>query len=266
MATAERTGSAAVQGRLWGARANDWANVQEPAQSAYYDAVFDEIAMGPGARLLDVGCGSGVAAEIATERGARVTGLDTAEELVAIARDRVAAGTFDVGDLEDLPYADDTFDAVTSFNAVQYAAYPPLAVREAKRVAKRGAPIVILTWGRADRCEAAAYLAALGSLLPPAPPNAPGPFALSEPSALEELALEAGATPGASSDVETRWEYANLTTALRGLLAAGPAVRAIEHAGEPSVIRAVTDVLEPFVSADGSVRLENEFRYLIATA
>jgi hypothetical protein len=62
------------------------------------------------------------------------------------------------------------------------------------------------------------------------------------------------------------WEYADLETALRGLLAAGPAVRAIQVAGEDRVRAAVAESLVPFKRMDGSYLLDNTFRYLIAAA
>jgi 2-polyprenyl-3-methyl-5-hydroxy-6-metoxy-1,4-benzoquinol methylase len=67
-----------VQGELWGARARDWAEAQEPAQSGLYPPVFDAAGVGEGTSLLDVGCGSGVAAAIAHDRGAKVSGIDAA--------------------------------------------------------------------------------------------------------------------------------------------------------------------------------------------
>ena len=100
-----------------------------------------------------------------------------------------------MGELEDLPYADGSFDAVTGFNAFQYAAEPAAALREAARVTKPGGRVVAMIWGTAAECEAAAYLAAIGRLLPPPPPGAPGPFALSEPGVLEALLTRAGLDP-----------------------------------------------------------------------
>jgi 2-polyprenyl-3-methyl-5-hydroxy-6-metoxy-1,4-benzoquinol methylase len=79
------TGSATVQGELWGARARDWAEVQEPAQRELYPPVFDAAGVGEGTSLLDVGCGSGVAAAIAHARGAQVSGIDAALPFVEIA-------------------------------------------------------------------------------------------------------------------------------------------------------------------------------------
>jgi hypothetical protein len=55
----------------------------------------------------------------------------------------------------------------------------------------------------------------------------PGPFALSDETKLEALASEAGRMPGAVVDVLCLWVYPDLETALRGMLSAGPAERAI---------------------------------------
>src|SRR5919199_1247070 len=71
-------GSAQAQGELWGARARDWAEVQEPAQSGLYGPVLDAGGVGEGTRLLDAGCGSGVATAVAHGRGATVAGVDPA--------------------------------------------------------------------------------------------------------------------------------------------------------------------------------------------
>ena len=75
--------------RLWGARAKDWADIQEGQCRAVYVAVLDHLNIGPGISYLDAGCGSGMAAQIAAERGASVLGLDAAEDLISIAKSRV---------------------------------------------------------------------------------------------------------------------------------------------------------------------------------
>jgi 2-polyprenyl-3-methyl-5-hydroxy-6-metoxy-1,4-benzoquinol methylase len=67
-----------VQGRLWGTRAHDYAELAEAAFVPLYDAVFDAVEVGPATRLLDVGCGTGLAAQLAARRGAEVAGLDAA--------------------------------------------------------------------------------------------------------------------------------------------------------------------------------------------
>jgi hypothetical protein len=69
--------------------------------------------------------------------------------------------------------------------------------------------------------EATALAAALKPLLPPAPPNANGPFALSVPGKLEELATSAGLTPLEVFDVDAPWSYPDLATAQKGLGSSG---------------------------------------------
>ena len=133
-------GPASVQGPLWGARAQDWADLAEPAQIPFYEAVFDALDVGPTTRLLDAGCGAGLALQIAAKHGASVAGLDAAEGLVAVARRRSPDADVRLGDLEQLPFADAAFTAATSFNGVQYAADPDAALRELRRGAGAGEP------------------------------------------------------------------------------------------------------------------------------
>jgi ubiquinone/menaquinone biosynthesis C-methylase UbiE len=80
--------------------------------------------------LLDVGCGSGLALQLAAKRGASVSGLDASAGLLEVARQRLAEADLRQGDVEQLPWADDSFDAATAFNAVQYATDPVQALRE----------------------------------------------------------------------------------------------------------------------------------------
>ena len=57
--------SSPLNGRLWGARARDWAALQEIQCIPVYEAVMQRTAVGPGTRYLDVGCGAGTAAHMA---------------------------------------------------------------------------------------------------------------------------------------------------------------------------------------------------------
>jgi hypothetical protein len=167
--------------------------------------------------------------------------------------------------MEALPYANQTFDVVAGFSSFQFAASPVNALREAGRVSRSGT-VVVAVFGKREENESAAYIAALGSLLPPPPPGAPGPYALSADGALEALAAQAGMTPAAVETVSCPWEYPDERTALRGLLSSGPAIRAIQHAGENVVRDVVLSVLAPFKTGSGGYRLKNNFRYMIARA
>jgi SAM-dependent methyltransferase len=257
-------GSAQIQGPLWGALARTWAELAEPAQTPFYDAVFDALKIGEGTRLLDAGCGAGLALALAADRGATVAGLDASDGLLAVARERLPRADLRQGDLEQLPFADASFTAVTSFNAVQYASDPTRALRELSRVAEAGGPIAVVTWGEPQHSQMRDVLAAIGGLLPPPPPGAGGPFALSQPGALEALVESAGLTPGETGEVPTPYIYPDVETAVLAQTASGPAVRAAQHAGQQALHAALMTVMSGYRQPDGTVRLDNIFRYLIA--
>jgi uncharacterized glyoxalase superfamily protein PhnB len=230
-----------------------------------FEAIIKATGVGPGTSMLDVGCGAGLFCKMASDAGAAVAGFDAAEQMIAMARSRVPMGDFRVGDMEALPFADNSFDLVTGVNSFQFAANPVRALSEACRVAKPRASVVIATWGKPEDCEASAYLAALKPLSPPAPQNAPGPFALSKQEALEGIVRQAGLQPAGFHEVDAPFIYPNLEIALRGLLSAGPAIRAIQTSGEEKVRQAVTEVLERFRQPGGGYRMNNKFMFLVAS-
>jgi ubiquinone/menaquinone biosynthesis C-methylase UbiE len=123
-------------GQAWGARATDWAYLFEPYARAANEVVFDRLGVGAGVRLLDIACGSGLAASYAHRRGAVVGGLDAAAALVGIARTRTPEGDFRVGDMFALPFPDASFDVATSFNGIWKGCEAALV--EARRVLTPG--------------------------------------------------------------------------------------------------------------------------------
>jgi SAM-dependent methyltransferase len=259
-------GSAAIQGELWGARARDWADFQEPQHRRLFEEVIRRTAIGKDSVVLDVGCGAGGFSRLAAQAGAGVAGIDAAAPLVEIARERVPGGQFDVGDLELLPYEDDSFDVVTGLNSFQYAADPVAALAEAQRVARPGATVLALVWGREEHTELVDLLRALRPLLPPAPPNAPGPFALSYPGALDELVERSGLTPTDEGYIAATFEYADEATLLKANRSAGPAILAARNSGEAAVGDAIRGALAPYRTSSGSYRIETEWRFVLATA
>src|SRR5689334_10537672 len=80
--------------------------------------VVERAAVAPGERVVDVGCGTGNAALLAAERGARVTGVDPAVRLLGVAREQAAArglvADFAEGDAAHLPLGDGEAQAVLS--------------------------------------------------------------------------------------------------------------------------------------------------------
>ncbi|GAA4014419.1 class I SAM-dependent methyltransferase [Deinococcus rubellus] len=266
MTSEPRPRTAAVNAPLWGSRARDWADLQEGQCRPVYLAAYERLGLSAGCDHLDVGCGAGMAAQLAAERGASVRGLDASPNMLAIAQERVPTAEFLEGDLEVLPYADDRFDLVTGFNSFQYAGNPGIALGEAKRVTRPGGQVLIMTWGEPEEMEAASVVRTFGPLLPPPPPGAPGPFALSDEVALRAFATGAGLEPLEVFDVPLLWHYANLSTALRAQLSAGVAVRAINHSGEEAVQTAISRAMEPYRQPDGSYTIGASFRCLTARA
>ncbi len=126
--------------------------------------------------------------------------------------------------------------------------------------------MVVAVFGRPEENESHAFISAMGSLLPPPTPGAPGPSALSAEGALETLAINAGMTPGIVETIECPWDYPDEETALRGLLSSGPAIRAIQNKGEDVVRAAIQNAIAPFKAGLGGYHLKNSFRYMIATA
>jgi len=259
-------GSVAVQGVLWSERADDWARYMEPQMQPLYDAIIERASPLRGRVLLDAGCGSGGLSREAFARGARVSGYDAAPALIAIARERCVGPTFEIGDLEELPYTDEWFDVVVGVNSFQYCADPVAALREAHRVSKPRAKLFVAAWGRAEDCEATSYISAVNSVLPAAPPGAPGPFALSEDRALASLVESAGFRWEKTVDVQCEWRWADQESALRGMLAAGPAVRAIRAAGENRIRELVIEAIAPYRTSSGGYSIENVFRFVVARA
>src|SRR5689334_23176055 len=114
------TGSAERWGPLWGARPADWA-LSEDQQVPTYEDALGRVGLEPGQLVLDIGCGVGAFLRLVVARGGRAFGLDASPALVDVARRRVPDADLRVGDMEALPYDDDTFDLVCGFNSFFFA-------------------------------------------------------------------------------------------------------------------------------------------------
>ena len=261
--------SAEVQGELWGAKARDWADLQEPAWRPVYDHLIERAGVRPGTRLLDVGCGAGGALTAAREHGAEVAGLDASAALVAVARERLPGAAIEVGDMEALPFLDRAFDVVTSFNAFQFAADVGRALREARRVCRPGGRVAMLVWGPKDRCDLSREVLPPVFRLMPAPPSAPDapppPPPLAQPGVIESRFEAASLRPTDAGEMECDFLYPDVTTASRAIESAGGLVRVVREAGEVEVRRLLGDSLSRFVRPDGTVVLHNVFRWVLGT-
>lgn len=167
--------------------------------------------------------------------------------------------------MEDLPWADESFDLVTGFNSFFIAADMVSALGEACRVTRPDGRVAMTVFGRPERCESTDLFASLGQLMgSPKGSTAAGP-SLHEEGVLEALASEAGLTPQAAGYLEFTEEYPDLETMLRGYMAAPPFVRAARTAGPQAVRDALAEALRPLETPEGTHRLADEVRFLVAT-
>ena len=153
--------------------------------------------------MLDVGCGSGAFLRVAADHGATSAGIDASGALLEIARERVPDADLCQGDLQHLPYVDDCFDAVTGFNSFFFADDMVAALREAGRVAKPGAPVVIQVWGRPDRFDLGLMKGALARFTPPPPPGRLDPTELWRHGVLEDARRRRPASPPTALSTST---------------------------------------------------------------
>src|SRR5215207_3950088 len=194
--------SAEHNGHAWGLRARDWSETESQMRPSY-ELAIKRAGLRPGQTVLDAGCGSGAFLRAAADHGAVVSGIDASEALLEIARERVPDADLTLGDVQHLPYADDRFDAVCGFNSFFYADDMVAALREAGRVAKPGAPVVIQVFGRPEHFDLRLMKEVLARFAPPPPERSGGEAAgrdggrldagtLWQPGVLEALATEAG--------------------------------------------------------------------------
>jgi SAM-dependent methyltransferase len=144
--------------------------------------------VGPGTRLLDVACGTGVVAVTAARHGARVTALDLTPELLAVARDNARIAAVDIefheGDVEELPFERDAFDIVVSQYGHIFAPRPEAALAEMLRVLKSGGTIAFSTWP--PELYVGRLFTLVARYMPPAELKTPSPALWGDPNIVRD--------------------------------------------------------------------------------
>jgi SAM-dependent methyltransferase len=259
----EMSASARLWGELWGDRPREWAGTEEQ-QRPVYEAALERVGLGAGDRVLDVGCGTGVFLRLCADRGAEVSGLDASENLLAVARGRVPGADLRHGDMSALPFADNTFDLVTGFTSFFFADDMVEALREAGRVARPGAPVVIEVFGAPERCELERVK---GAIAPFRPPGEDGEeVRYWRPGMVAELAATAGLDVVEAFTCETAYAYPDEERFLAAMLAAGGAGAVAGPDREPELRAALVAALAGCRRPDGSYRIGNEWEVVIARA
>ena len=125
----------------------------------------------PGQRALDVCCGTGDISFALARAGAEVIGFDFSEAMLAVARRKLGGSNarpqFGQGDAQELPFAADTFDAVTVGYGLRNLPSWERGLEEMHRVAKPGGRLLVLDFGKPDnRLLRALYFFYLRRLVP----------------------------------------------------------------------------------------------------
>ena len=144
----------------------------------------------PGERILDLSTGTGWTSRLVARRGATVTGVDIAGDLLDAARANAdAAGLridYQIGDAESLPFDDASFDAVISTVGVMFATRQEAAAAELARVVRKGGRIALTTW--TPDGNVFAMFSVMKRYMPAPPVPAPrSPFEWGNPARVREL-------------------------------------------------------------------------------
>ncbi|HML08902.1 MAG TPA: class I SAM-dependent methyltransferase [Xanthobacteraceae bacterium] len=143
--------------------------------------------IGPGQKVLDVACGTGVVAVTAALIGAKVAGLDLTPVLIERAQQNAATAGVDIdfieGDAEVLPYPDAAFDVVVSQFGHIFAPRPAVVTKEMLRVLRPGGRIAFSTWPP-DSLPGRLF-AFVARHVPP-PPGAEPPAQWGDPNVIRE--------------------------------------------------------------------------------
>jgi len=256
--------TAEIQGKLWGQAPQDWATLQEPVHKPLWQAMLNETSVRSGTRILDAGCGGGGACLLAAERGALVSAVDASEGLIQFARSRAPEVDFRVGDIESLPYEDNSFDVVFAANSIQYAGDRVKALREFRRVCRPGGRIVSGLFGSPDKVAFRTIFAAVRDVLPE-PPAGGGPYELSMPGKLESLFEKAGLKLLTSGEVNCPFHYPDFETFWRAQNSAGPFQRAVQIAGKKKLRLVLLRAVELYRNGNGTILIQpNLYKYVVA--
>jgi SAM-dependent methyltransferase len=141
-----------------------------------------------GARVLDVGCGTGVVAITAARLGARVEAIDLTPQLLERARENARIAKVDIefreADAEDLPFRDGEFDVVVSQFAHMFAPRPDVAIAQMLRVLRPVGTIAFSTWPPELLVGRTMQLAS--RYMPPPPPGIPSPMLWGDPQIITQ--------------------------------------------------------------------------------
>jgi SAM-dependent methyltransferase len=203
----------------WSERAGSYGRLSGRITARLADAVLDAAGVGPGTRVLDVGCGPGIVLAAALARGARPTGVDVAPGMLAEARRRHPSVELVEADAAALPLPDATFEAAVGNFVLNHLPGPERAATEIARVLVPGGAVALSVWDRPERSRwlgvVAEALAEEGVQPPPWVAEGPPSYRFADPAQMRALLEDAGLSDvrvetvplvAAAADADELWE------------------------------------------------------------
>ena len=225
-----------------------------------------------GQKVLDVATGIGEPAMTAARKvgpSGRVVAIDQAPQMLEVARERMQAAGIETvefmeGDAEAVTLPPDSFDAVICRWGLLFFHNPVGTLMRLRNSLVSGGWLAVAVWGNPSQVPIIALPFSVFSRelsQPPSPPNGPNPFALAEPTRLEQVLRDAGFTSVRCEPLTVTFEFASVDELLG-------------HLGDVSApIRMIMATLSPldqaefwkklglaaarFADADGVIRLPN---------
>lgn len=222
------------------------------------EATLSWVTPGPGQRVLDVACGTGVVSRLAAATGARVVGLDHNPAMLSVAREVEPAVEWVPGDAASMPFADDSFDIAFCQQGMQFMPDPAKVLREIRRVLVPGGQIAVALWrGRSRTPGFAALVDVLDRHAGPAAGDVlRGPFALPDAGVLRELVTNAGFSAARMRIHLFAVRFASIQEFFDDEVAATPLAQSIPDLPEATrraMVRDLTEALADYTDDDGVV-------------
>ena len=252
-----------VAGDAWGRRARDWACLFEHYATDVTYAILDRIGVTESSDLLDIACGSGLALRHAAARGSRIAGIDAAASLVDIARTRNPGADVRTGTMFELPWPDESFDAVSSINGIWGGCGAALA--EAYRVLRPGGRIGISFWGSGQPLDLRRCFKVFAMNSPTDHVN--GMVRTNDIAGggvAEEMLDGAGFGVIERGSCVSSMEWPDDDIAWPALSSVGPAVRALEHVGAEVCSDRSSSRRSSGADESGTYHFRNDQQFVIA--
>jgi SAM-dependent methyltransferase len=243
---------------VWNRCAASYTSNFEVLTAGAISTLLDMATVGKGTDLLDIGTGPGTLIGPALERGATVSAVDIAPEMVDQAKSRHPGIDVATADAASLPHDDATYDAVTIGFCLHHVADAKAVLSEAHRVLRPGGRLAFAVW--ASQEELQAFGLAFGAVVENVElgdvPDLQPPAIATSPAEYEDLLVEMGFEHPSARVLELTWDLtdgASMFVGFDGFLDLSDQTPASRDA----VRRSLDEQIAKSIGADGIAHLPN---------